>query len=194
MKLTQTKIYKMLEATSDSLDGELSTIFQQVNGVDISGGIYLLKINKQYSNINILMSTALNKYPFMHDEYTKCDITIYATKKTNSNIELSLWRKDYLDKLFSFGKSPTGYKDFDNIIAISSSRNIKRHLPTIFADNNLRKQIIEDKYRVFNVSSKDNITTLKMKSGLKMSSSEDIVEEYNRIILFLDGLIGAGIM
>ncbi len=184
----------MLKVTSQSLDGELSTTFQKVNGGSASGGLYMLKINKQYSNINILICTALEEFPFMHDEYTNCDITIYATKKTNTNIELSLWRKDYLDKLFSFGKSSTGYKYFDKVIGISSSRNIKRHLPKMFADNNLRKQLIEDKYRTFNVSSKDNITTVKLKSGLKMSSSEDIVEEYNRIILFLDGMIGAEII
>lgn len=128
------------------------------------------------------------------NEYSNCIITITARKKSYEKIELSIWRKDFLDKIFVYGKSKTGYKDFDKTIGLDASNNIERYLSKIFENQKLREEIQNDRHRTYNISTNDNVITIRRKSGLVMRNSEMIKTEYEKFCLFLDCLIDTKII
>ena len=194
MKLTEIKIIKIWESAAEKLNGKFSMSFQKVNGGMIDGGIYLLRIDKEYFNLSIQIHAGLGELGLKKNEYENCEITITATKKTIDNIELSIWRKDFMDRLLSSGKSNTGYKEFDKVIGLKASKNIEKHLHKIFANERLRNEFIEDNYRAYNVHSKDNIVSVQRKSSLRMGNSDMILNEFERFTRLLDGFIITGIL
>jgi len=107
---------------------------------------------------------------------------------------LSVWRKDFFDKIFEFGQTKTGYKDFDQIIGLNASKNIERYVPKIFENSRLREEIQNDRYRTYNVSTNNNVITIRRRSGLAMRTSEMIKVEYEKFCLFLDSLIDSEII
>jgi hypothetical protein len=93
-----------------------------------------------------------------------------------------------------YGKSKTGYKDFDKTIGLDASKNIERYLSKIFENQKLREEIQNDRHRTYNISTNDNLITIRRRSGLVMRNSEMIKTEYEKFCLFLDCLIDTKII
>lgn len=194
MNLEETILVKLWKETAKKLKGNFSMPFQLYNGGNMAGGMFLFCIDINYRNIEIKIETGILELPLKHNEYSDCIITITALKKSNESIELSIWRKVFFDKLFDFGNTKTGYKDFDKMIGLDASKNIERYVPKIFENRKLREEIQNDTYRTYNISTNDNLITIRRKSGLVMQNSEMIKTEYEKFCLFLDSLIDTSII
>ncbi len=194
MKPTETKIIKIWQDVADTLGGELSISYQQVNGGQSSGGLYLVRIDKLYQGVNIQIHAGFLELPLTKDEYDSGDITITATKKNSDIVELSIWRKDFLDRIFSSGISKTGYKKFDKVIGLKATKNLERNIHRVFKDESLREEFIEDKFRAYNIQTIEGFITIRRKSSLMMKNAKMFIIEYERFIRFIDGLINARIV
>jgi hypothetical protein len=194
MNIEETRLVKLWKETAKLLNGNFSMPYQQYNGGLSTGGLYLFCIDIYYRNVEVRIEKGILELPLKKNEYTDCIISITALKKSNESIELSIWRKDFFDKIFVFGNSKTGYKDFDKIIGLDVSKNIERYLPKIFENRKLREEIQNDRHRTYNVSTNDNVITIRRKSGLVMRNPEMIKDEYEKFCLFLDGLVDAEIV
>ncbi len=194
MNLEETILVKLWKITAMKLKGNFSMPFQLYNGGNIAGGIFLFCIDLNYRNIEIKIETGILELPLKKNENTGCILTITALKKSNESIELSIWRKDFFDKIFVFGKTKTGYKDFDKIIGLDASKNIEKYVPKIFENRKLREEIQNDTYRTYNISTNENLITIRRKSGLVIRNSEMIKTEYEKFCLFLDSLIDTEII
>lgn len=194
MDLTNTKIIRLLDSVSKTIEGRLSISSQQINGGSPCGRLYHVRIEKEYHDLNTQIYTTLNEYTLNKDEYTKCNMKILATKQIKEKVEISIWRKDIFDKIFSLNRNTTGWKDIDSVLQINTSKVIECKLFKMFANESLRKDFISDKYRAYNVSTDKNILKIQRKSALQFETTEKIVAEYNRFTRFLDGLLIADII
>ena len=192
--ISNTKIYQKLEAAAIALNGDLSYAYQQVNGGMSTGGLYNFKIFKNWNGLELLITTSLDEIPLQNDEFDSCTINITAFKTSPNDIELSIWRKDYFDKLFGFKTYKTGYKEFDRVIAVKPSRNIERYTSKVFENQELRNELILDNYRTYNIHSKNGKIIIQRKSLLGLENKEMIIKEFKRFELFLNGLMGANII
>jgi len=193
MKLKETFLAKQWIETSKFLGGEFSMPYQQVNGGLPRGGLYHFRIDLKYRNVNVRIHAGILELPLKKDEYKETDITITGTKKNNENIELSIWRKDWMDKLFNSGIT-TGFKEFDKIIGLKSSKNIERFISQAFKNERLRNDLINNRHSTFNIQTIDKITTIQRKSGLRIRSILMMKNEYDGFCRFIDGLIDSGII
>ena len=66
----------------------------------MAGGMFLFCIDINYRELEIKIEAGILELPLKKNEYNDCIITITASKKTTEIIELSIWRKDFLDKIF----------------------------------------------------------------------------------------------
>ena len=194
MRISETLQGKIWNDTAKQLSGKLYVTYQQINGGLPTGGLYLFKILVPYKSLIITISTGFEELALKYDEIEFSVITITAKKEKKDTIELSIWRKDFFDKIFGKGLSKTGYKEFDNVIGLKVSKNIERFLPKIFENTELRNELINDKYRTYNVQTIDGEIVIQRKSALRMKDSEMIIDEYNRFILFVEGLVNANII
>ncbi len=194
MYFENTRLVNIWKATAEILNGKFSMPFQWYNGGSSEGGLFLFCIDINYRNVEIKIEAGILELPLRKDEYTGCIITISALKNSVERIELSIWRKDFLDRIFKIGNTKTGYKDFDKIIGLKASRNIGRNLPKLFENRQLREEFMNDRYRVFNISTSDNVITIRRKSNLFMENSKMIQSEYENFCIFIDSLIDSTIL
>ena len=194
MTLKNTKLVQLWNETADKLGGNFSMPFQRVNGGVRAGGVFLFNIEINYHNILISIHSGIDEIPLKHDEYESCEITITAKKESKENVELSIWRKDFMDRIFNVNKSRTGHRNFDKIIGLRASKNIGRYLPQIFRSKDLRDDLINDKYRMYNIQTIEKMITIQRKSALNMKNSDMIISDYKKFCSLLDGLIDAKIL
>ncbi len=193
-KLEDIKQVQIWNDVAKKLNGTFSMPLQIMNGGSQAGGMFLFNIELLYKNVLVNLHTGLYEFPLRKNEYDDCDITITAKKETKETIELSIWRKDYFDRIFSFGNNRTGYKEFDKIIGLQSSRNLERYLSKIFENENLRGEFVNDKYRAYNISTNNGYINVNRRSSIRLKSSEMIISEFELFCHFLDGLINARII
>ena len=184
----------MLESAADKLSGKLTFSYQQVNGGMMTGGLYNFVIATDWNGLNLQITSSLDELPLQKGEYDSCNIKITAYKESPNETNLSIWRKDYFDRIFGFGILKTGFKDFDKIIALRSSKNMERYIRKVFESQSLRTELINDKYRTYNIQSDKGKIIIQRKSALQMKNKEMIIDDYNRFGLFLTGLKDANII
>ncbi|MDX9854442.1 MAG: hypothetical protein RBS81_11720 [Tenuifilaceae bacterium] len=194
MNLEESLLVKIWKEAAKELNGNFSMPLQIYNGGNMAGGMFLFCIDINYRELEIKIEAGILELPLRKNEYNDCIITITASKKTTEIIELSIWRKDFLDKIFDFGNTKTGYKDFDTIIGLDASRNIRRYLPKVFENKRLREEIQEDRLRTYNVSTNQDVVSIRRKSGLLMRNPEMIKVEYDKFCLFLDCLLDSNLV
>ncbi len=194
MKLEETKLVKLWQETAKVLNGDFSMPFQLYNGGNMNGGIFLFCIRVNYRTVEVKIEAGILELPLSKNEINGCLITISAQKKTNETIHLSIWRKDFFDKILGLSSLKTGYDDFDRVIGLKASRNIERIVPKMFDNKELRLEIQNESLRVYNISTNDNFVTIRRKSGLIMQNTAMIENEYEKFRLFLDGVIDAKIL
>jgi len=192
--ITETYLVRIWNDAARELNGKFSMPFHWYNGGSRFGGTYTFSIELNHKNIPLKIESRILELPLKKDEYKDCPIKITAEKETFESIELSIWRKDYLDKLFNFKKSLTGYKDFDRVVGLKASKNIETRLSKVFESETLRKELINDKYRVYNISTENNLITVQRNSGLKMQNAGMFKEEFEKFCLLLESLIDARIL
>ncbi|MPQ46935.1 hypothetical protein GCQ56_07890 [Marinifilum sp. N1E240] len=183
------EIVKLWKQTAHVLGGSFSMPKQKINGGNMAGGMFLFGIEFIYRGLEINIHTGLYEFPLQKNEYNDCDIIITAKKAKKERVELSIWRKDYFDKIFGSSGRKTGYKEFDKRIGLKPSKNIEKSLSSIFKNEDLRNELIADKYRSYNLKTVDNCMTLERKSGVRVSSQESMENEFHKFSLLLDGLI-----
>lgn len=193
MKTADIWLAKVWQETADIIGGEFTISKQIINGGCSCGALYLLAINVVYRGFDICISEAVGEYPFLRDEYKKCKIRIAAKKVTERDVSLSVWRKDYMDWIFGFANQRTGYRDFDKRIGIRASKEIRKKLSAIFKNRSQREEMINDKCRTYNVDTSDGVATIQFRLLKEVNSSEMIIEEYNRVVTFVDGFADAGV-
>ena len=194
MNIEETILVKLWKEATKELNGNFSMPFQLYNGGNMAGGMFFFCIDINYRDIKIKIEKGILELPLKKNEYNDCIITITALKKSNENIELAIWRKDFFDKIFGFNNSITGYKDFDRTIGLYASKNVEKYLPKIFENRKLREEIQNDRCRTYNISTNDNLITIRRKSRLVMRNPEMIKTEYEKFCLFLDSLIDTKII
>jgi len=193
-KVKNTKIYQILESAADKLGGKLTYSYQQLNGGMMTGGLYNFVIATNWNGLSLQITSSLDELPLQKDEYDSCQIKITAYKKSPNETNLSIWRRDYFDRIFGFGILKTGFKDFDKIIALKSSKNIEKYIRKVFENQSLRTELINDVYRTINIHSDKGKIIIQRKSALRMKNKEMIIDDYNRFGLFLTGLKDANII
>ncbi len=75
------------------------------------------------------------------------------------NLDLSLYRRDFLDRLFGSGKVNIRNKTFNKTFGISTS--YKPIAEWLFNDGKIQALFINNKFLVFNISRKEHKITLK---------------------------------
>jgi len=189
MDYNSIEIVKLWKQSAHALGGSFSMPMQKINGGNMAGGMFLFGIEFIYRGVEINIHTGLYEYPLQKNEYNDCDIIITAQKAKKERVELSIWRKDYFDKIFGSSGHKTGYKEFDKRIGLKPSKNIEKSLSSIFKNEDLRNELITDKYRSYNLTTIDNYITLERKSGVRVSNKESMENEFHKFSLLLDGLI-----
>ncbi len=155
MDVTETNLVKLWIEATEILNGTFEMPIQTQNFGVATEGIYHFKIDVPYKHLVIrIYSGIADAELFIKDFF--CNITIATKKPTRDKIELSIWRKDFLDKIFGNNLSRTEYEEFDKVIGLKASRNIERYLPKIFENVELRKELINDKYRTYNIQTIDS--------------------------------------
>ncbi len=180
------------KSVAKKLNGELKMHYQQINGGN--GGTFHFKTSIHYSGFNVILYSTAFELELDKDEFRPFKILITAEKNKREKIELSIWKKDLLDKIFNFGLSKTGCEEFDKIIGLKASRNIERYLYLIPKNKNLRNELLNDRYRAYNIHSKNDKVILQRKSELRMKDANMIITEYHKFILVLTGFINAKII
>ena len=170
--ISETFLVRLWNDAARELKGKFSMPFHWYNGGSRFGGTYTFCIELNYKNIPLKIESRILELPLKKDEYKDCEIKITAEKESFEIIELSIWRKDYIDKLFGSRKSLTGYKNLDSVIGLKASKNIETRLSKIFENEPLRKELINDKLRAYNISTDNNLITVQRKSGLQVQNVE----------------------
>lgn len=194
MNLKETNLVRIWTNAAQSLNGKFSMPLQKVNGGSAVGGVYLFGIDFKYKEVAIRIHAGIYELPLQKNEYNDCPISITAIKESQDSIELSIWRKDFFDKIFKSSNYITGYEEFDKVIELRASKNIERLLSLLFKNQNLRNEFITDKYRVYNIQTINKYITINRKSGLEIKTAQMIIDEFDRFSLFLDGLIESKII
>ncbi|MBI9058506.1 MAG: hypothetical protein JEZ01_12150 [Labilibaculum sp.] len=188
MIYSENEIVKLWEKSAIALKGNFSMPRQKINGGSCAGSMFLFRIELMYNGVKVNIHTGIYEYPLQKNECKDCQISITAKKDIKEIVELSIWRRDFFDKVFSRSKN-TGYREFDKIIGIKPSKNIERNLSSIFKNQKLRNELINEKYRSYNLQTINKIATLERKSSVKVSSVQMMEKEFDKFSLLLDGLI-----
>jgi hypothetical protein len=181
------KLVRIWTQAASYFNGKFTMPLQNINGGSNYGGLYLFRINFNYKGFEVEIHTGVYEFTLKNDEYTGKEITITATKKSNSKIELSIWRKDFLDKIWP-SRFRTGFQEFDKVIGIRADSKTESYLSIIFNNKDLRQMIMEDKYRVYNIQTIDDSMIVTRKSGIEISSHDQFVDEFKRFSILLDGV------
>ena len=187
MTTSDIKLVKLWTEAAIYFNGKFSMPLQNINGGSRYGGLFLFRINFSYRGFDVEIHTGVYELTLKNDEYTGKEITLTATKKSNRKIELSIWRKDYFDKIWP-SRFRTGFQEFDKAIGIRADSKTVSYLSVIFNNKDLRQMIIDDKYRVYNIQTINGTMIVTGKGGIQIASRDQFIDEFKRFSFLLDGL------
>ncbi|NOZ34156.1 MAG: hypothetical protein GXO80_02525 [Chlorobi bacterium] len=96
--------------------------------------------------------------------------------KSVFNFKLSLYRKDFFDKLFGKNKPKTGNKDFDKVFGIYTDD--KKTASAIFKDTKISNLFLNNPFLVLNIQKNKSLLTFKSMKR-KLYKTEELQELLN---------------
>jgi len=171
------------------IGGEFITKKQEHHFGDYYYDLHLLQIVKPFRGLNIEMNSCFLLAPNVPDEYFLDDLRVESHIPNQVNFFLHFYKRDVYDKIFWLNKPRSGYKDFDRVVGYETNRMWE--LRKFFANEEVRNLIQNDFFSLFNVRYENEMLVVKNQSTQVMLHREILLAEYEKFVLFLDGLIDA---
>ena len=155
---------------------------------NVDGPIYKFEIVNTYKEIEFIIEQAIIIRPFRNDLFKP--LTFRLRKENTQVINLSMWIKDWSDRIFGFQKIRTGNSDFDNIYCLKGKD--KNKIIGLFNSALIRKGFLNDKNLIFNIKTENNYTNIELKKvGLEPDKDElnrmyNLFRELIKEMKFLD--------
>jgi hypothetical protein len=194
MPLEEIKLVKIWHQASEILHGKLDVSFKRRFDNSHNEGLYRLNLDLIYKNIPVNIHSAVAEFSMIYNQIKSFPIAFSIEKETNEIIELSIWRKDFIDRIFKAKSLQTGYAQFDKVFGLKASKNIKPLLSKIFENNELREALINDNYGTFNIQTTDHKLNIQRKSVISIKEKGILERQYREFCLILDGLIDSGVI
>lgn len=172
-----------------SLGGEFITHKQEQHFGDYFYELHILQIIKPYRGINVELNSCFLMSPNILDEYHLDDLRVESFIPNQVNFFLYFYHKGVYDKIFWFNKPRSGYKDFDQVVGFETNRLWE--LRKFFANEAVRDLIQNDFYSLFNVRYEKEMLVVKNQSTQVILDKDVLLAEYEKFVLFVDGLIEA---
>ncbi|SDC71949.1 hypothetical protein [Williamwhitmania taraxaci] len=175
--------------TAEAIGGVFTTRMQEQRFGDYYFDLHLLQISKPHRGLIIELNSCFLIAPNILNEYHLDDLRIESFIPDQVSFFLHYFPKGVYDKIFWHNKPHSGFKDFDKVIGFETNRLWE--LRKFFANNAVRDLIQNDFYSRFNVRYENEMLIVKNQSTQLILNKEILLAEYQKFVLFIDGLIDA---
>jgi hypothetical protein len=177
---------------ADKIGGDFKITQQKQNFGIIDHDYYHLRIFTVHHGLQITLHSTFMKSPGKYEDCYTDRMKITSEIQMKDKFYLYLWRKGFFEKLFSSGKSKTGDSTFDSTIGFETNKG--REVRNLLSNSEIRKFLIQDHLSVFNIQHDSDLLKIKLQTGKFILNKEILLEEYEKYLLFIDGLIEVGLL
>lgn len=115
-------------------------------------------------------------------------LSLLFTFTNRANDNLSVYERDFFDKLFSGRRIKTGNQDFDKRFTINASN--KEIAKDLFSDLRVQNLFFNNRLIVFNISTNKGETTIKLKyMASRLYSIEEMTQAFDEFKYILDKVL-----
>lgn len=175
------KLKKDWKSFSDQINGNFK--FNEYVKANVNGPIYKYNISTNFDEFLLTINQTIYINPGANDNATFLEYNL--TKDTNQDLFFRIWKKDILDKLFSFQNSKTGLGDIDKKYVIKT--NIKRIVELIRNNGQIREMITSKDY-LFLIDTKDRNLNIELKRTGIINSTTDFDDDISLLRTLIDNI------
>jgi len=187
-KLDLDKLKKLWKDLSNENEGDFS--FKDLIQANVNTWIYVLKLNLKYKGYSINIEQPL--FILSKKEYSVKHLVFKIEKESKNKFYLSIWKKDFFDRIFSINKVRTRDNEFDKKFGIKSN-NTRFAIP-FFNDKEIREIFLKDENLFFRVFTENQMLTVLMKHTLFIDSKDKFNKLYSTFKTLVDKLIETQIL
>ena len=177
------------QEVANTLGGMFSTLEQSQRFGQYVYQLHTLRVVKPYRGINIELHSCFLMAPDVDNEFHLDDLRVESFIPNQVSFFLHLFPKGVYEKVFWQNKPRSGFKDFDRVVGFETNRMWE--LRKFFANDAVRDLIQSDFYSQFNVRYENETLIVKNQSTQVILNKELLLAEYQKFVLFIDGLIDA---
>ena len=102
-------------------------------------------------------------------------------RSSSRKTELSIWEREFFDKIFKTNKIASGNKLFDKTFSAYSNNN--KLINIIFSDAEIQNILLNNRLLILNVSTEDNIFRISLKNMVeKVYSSDELDDMFTKFM------------
>ncbi|WP_439182655.1 hypothetical protein [Carboxylicivirga taeanensis] len=182
-KITVPELKNIWQKLSDSLDGELK--FCEKIRAEVDANIITAEVKFNYKGFKILIHQGILQGGKGHFRFNPIDISINIKRSIDFNI--SIWKIDFLDKIFNWNRIKTGNKDFDRQFGVAGQN--KRAIARLFNYEKVRDLFLQDIRIVFNVRNSNDTTIIRLRGNYDSIEIKDLNYLKDSFLLLIDSLM-----
>lgn len=180
------------QEVANQIGGEFKLTKQNQNFGELVYDYYHLRIVKMYKGVEIIIHSTYSQSQGKFEEYYLSSLRVTSNIEKRDEFHLYLWRKGFFERFFSLKNSRTGFPTFDKTIAFETNR--KKDVQILFSDSEIREILINDYSSIFNIQHESGVLKIKLQTGKIIWDKEILIEEYNKFLKFMDGLLKVGLI
>ena len=146
-----------LERISDNIGGTFKITHSPSIGSDLE--YFIAQISVKLKDRDMIFEQLFIQYDY--ENFVAEKICITYEFENSFDFHLSIYEREFLEKLFNRNRIETGHSTFDSKFTIKS--NDKDLAKKIFCNIDLQNQFLSNRLLIFNISSKKHLTTISMK-------------------------------
>jgi len=153
--LTVDQFRSSWKSLSDKLKGDFS--FKEYEKAEVNAGIIEASIYFKYEGFDIKLHQGILDYGKGKLFFNPIEIVSFFNSGTD--FHLNLWHLDLVDKLLSWNRKRTGFKEFDKLIGIEGET--KQDIIKFFKNEKIRNIFVDNQYYILNISKAEKKIMLK---------------------------------
>jgi hypothetical protein len=169
--LTVDQLKSSWKSLSDKLEGDFS--FKEYEKAEVNAGIIEASIEFKYNGFDIKLHQGIFDHGMGRLFFNPIEIVTFFN--SNTDFYLNLWHLDFLDKLLSWNRKKTGFREFDKLIGIEGET--EQDIIEFFKNEKIRNIFVDNRYYILKISKVEKKIMLK-----GVHSSANIA----RLNLFID--------
>ncbi len=177
------------QEVANTLGGMFSTLEQSQRFGQYVYQLHTLHVVKPHRGVSIELNSCFLMAPDVDNEFHLDDLRVESFIPNQVSFFLHLFPKGVYEKVFWQNKPRSGFKDFDRVVGFETNRMWE--LRKFFANDAVRDLIQSDFYSQFNVRYENETLIVKNQSTQVILNKELLLAEYQKFVLFIDGLIDA---
>jgi len=153
--LTIDQLKSSWKSLSDKLKGDFS--FREYQKAEVNAGIIEATIKFKYNGFDIKLHQGIFDHGKGRLFFNPIEIVTFFNSSTD--FYFNLWHLDFLDKLFSWNRKKTGFREFDKLIGIEGET--KQDIIKFFKNEKIRNIFVDNQYYILKISKAEKKITLK---------------------------------